>query len=184
MPATNISENNLVSRIKKSDMLAYNTFFNQYYKSICVYINSYILDFETSRDLAQDIFYKLWNNREHFPEVDKYEAYLFKIAKNKALDYLKSKKVQSKYADFILKHHNESVSEADALEVEEIKQIMKSELGQLSDITQKIYELKSKKSLTSKNISETLSIPKKTIDWHVSKINGLIKKIINNYIQS
>jgi RNA polymerase sigma-70 factor (ECF subfamily) len=175
---------NIIDKIRMSDIESYNTFFKMFYKPVCVYINEIILDFESSRDISQDIFHKLWVNRKSFPQCDNYELYLFKIAKNKAFDFLKSKNVKNKYSNFILKMNKEESQPIDNLEVQELEKMLESNFESFLESTKQIYLLKKDKQLTNKQISEIVAIPKKTIDWHVSKINASIKKIINNYLGS
>jgi RNA polymerase sigma-70 factor (ECF subfamily) len=46
---------------------------------------------EQSKDLAQDIFLKLWIKREELPSVKNFKAYLYTISRNLAHDYIRTK---------------------------------------------------------------------------------------------
>ena len=52
-------------------------------------------DHEEARDVAQDVFVKVWNKRDKLVDVDNKEAYCMTIARNLAIDRIRSRKMDT-----------------------------------------------------------------------------------------
>jgi RNA polymerase sigma-70 factor (ECF subfamily) len=74
----------------------------RYGKSIYNFIYRYVGADSYSNDLAQDTFVKMWKNIKKFDGNKRFKTWIFQIAKNTALDWLKSK-------------HSKTFSEIEAL---------------------------------------------------------------------
>lgn len=73
----------------------YKNIFNDLYKSLCLFGNKYVEDLEVSKDLVQDVFIKIWEDKIEFKNKDTVKSYLYTSVKNRSLDYLKSKRYKS-----------------------------------------------------------------------------------------
>ncbi len=73
----------------------YKSFFNELYTPLCLFSNKYIEDIEKSKDIVQDVFIKIWEDKIEFRSESSVKAYLYMSVKNKSLDYLKSKLYKS-----------------------------------------------------------------------------------------
>ena len=69
----------------------YKSVFNKLYTSLCLFSNKYIEDMEMSKDIVQDVFIKIWEDKIEFRSESNIKSYLYTSVKNKSLDYLKSK---------------------------------------------------------------------------------------------
>lgn len=69
--------------------------FHNLYKSLCLFANKYVDSLETSKDLVQDVFIKIWEDKVEFKNEDNVKSYLYTSVKNRSLDYLKSKRYKS-----------------------------------------------------------------------------------------
>jgi RNA polymerase sigma-70 factor (ECF subfamily) len=180
----NENTNKLAKLLTDNNILAFRQLYEQFYKKLCFYIYEIILDFEASKDVAQDIFSKLWQDRATLPNFTDFEHYLFKIARNSAFDYIRKNITKSKYESYISFISNEAYKQEDTLEFEELQTIFKMEVDAFSDKTKEIFYLKNEKNKTIKEISKMLSLPVKTVEWHSSKIKKTIRKIIKDYMKS
>lgn len=76
------------------DQAAFTHLFEQYNSKICRYIGIMVDDDETAHDLAQETFIKAWQALPTLRHPDQVEAWLFRIARNKAIDYLRRKRIR------------------------------------------------------------------------------------------
>jgi RNA polymerase sigma-70 factor, ECF subfamily len=76
------------------DQIAFTHLFERYNGKICRYIGIMVGDDETARDLAQETFIKAWQALPTLRHPGQVEAWLFRIARNKAIDYLRRKRIQ------------------------------------------------------------------------------------------
>lgn len=81
---------------QKISIKEYKVLFDTFYSPLCNFANKYLDDYDTCKDIVQEVFIKLWKAEVSFIHEDSYKPYLFKAVKNKALDVLKSKSYNSK----------------------------------------------------------------------------------------
>lgn len=79
---------NLIRKIKNGDCEAFKKFFFLYQPSIYRFLYRYLCDKEAANDLTQDTFIKFWTSREFIDSSLFPKAYLYKIARNLAINYL------------------------------------------------------------------------------------------------
>ena len=60
-----------------------------YKDGLILYLNKFVKNFSVAEDLAQDVFVKLAINKPKFREESSFKTWIYKIATNKALDFIK-----------------------------------------------------------------------------------------------
>ncbi|MBO9585322.1 MAG: RNA polymerase sigma-70 factor [Flavobacterium sp.] len=73
----------------------YKGFFNTLYPSLCLFSNKYVEDLEISKDIVQEVFIKVWEDKVAFHDNAAIKSYFYTSVKNRSLDYLKSKPYQT-----------------------------------------------------------------------------------------
>ena len=79
----------------KLSLKDYNSLFNRLYKHLCLFANKYVENLEVSKDIVQDVFVKIWEDKIEFKNENSIKSYLYTSVKNKSLDFLKSKHYKS-----------------------------------------------------------------------------------------
>ena len=79
----------------KSNMLwkteaDFDRIYNIYYPKLVRFANTYLLSFSDSENIVQDIFLRLWENRDQIPCSGNINAYLFTVVKNRCVDTLRT----------------------------------------------------------------------------------------------
>lgn len=65
----------------------YMIYFNQLIKFVILYVDSTVV----AEEIVSDVFLAVWNNRKTLTDVSNFNAYVYKIAKYKSIDYLRSR---------------------------------------------------------------------------------------------
>ena len=76
------------------DERAFSRLYTTYFQGVVQFARGYVNDEEAAKDVAQDVFVTLWENRERVDAETPMKAYLFTLARNRALDYLKHQRVK------------------------------------------------------------------------------------------
>lgn len=84
-----MKENALWQQFISGDKKALSFLFKTYYEELYNYGLKLTGDQDFSLDTLQDLFLKLWKNRQHLHEVADVKPYLFKAYRNQLLDNLK-----------------------------------------------------------------------------------------------
>jgi len=86
---SNYSDEQLIEAYLKGDKETLNILIKRYLTLIFNYILSFVKDADIAEDLTQEVFVKVWKKIKKFDNKYKFKSWLYIIAKNTCLDYLK-----------------------------------------------------------------------------------------------
>jgi len=84
------ADQDLLERIQAREAAAFELFFARYRESVCRYLAGMVRDESAARDLAQEVFLRVWTRAEQWDGRGVARAWLFRIATNLALNHLRS----------------------------------------------------------------------------------------------
>ncbi len=79
-------------RIETSRNHAFHILVNKYQKRIYWQVRRIIIDHDDANDVVQNVFIKVWKNLGNFKEASSLYTWLYRIATNESLTFLKQKK--------------------------------------------------------------------------------------------
>jgi RNA polymerase sigma-70 factor (ECF subfamily) len=82
-------ENVLLSLVAQGDEAAFSMLFHSYHNKLGAYILRLTESFPLTEEIVQDVFLTIWQNRAGLGEINRFESYLFVIARNRAFNCLK-----------------------------------------------------------------------------------------------
>ncbi|MFH1583475.1 MAG: RNA polymerase sigma factor [Candidatus Falkowbacteria bacterium] len=85
----NHSDEQLVAAYLQGGKEAFNLLIKRYLTPIFNYALDFVKDTATAEDLTQEVFVKVWRKIKKFDKKYKFKNWLYAIAKNTCLDYLK-----------------------------------------------------------------------------------------------
>jgi RNA polymerase sigma-70 factor (ECF subfamily) len=151
---------------------------------------NYMLKITKSKVVAEeivlDIFLKLWIGRDLLPEIKNMDAFLNKVAYNKALDFLKIASRKKEFHKVIAKQiEMTQQQEADhKLLDSEYDSILKKALDQLSPQRRLIFTLSRMEGLNNEEIAKQLHLSRNTVRNTLHESLNSIKEYLrqNNLI--
>jgi len=152
----------LIAAMREDDYVSYNHLFTRYYTRLCQYVYSLLMNKNDTEDVVQELFLLLWSHRKKIGIRENVSGYLFRMAKNMALNSIKSK------ANY--QHHLESQKaismtfyEDNKVETDEFRTALFDCIDRLPVRSKEVLVLHRIKGLKQKEIAEHLSISVKTI---------------------
>lgn len=88
----NYTDEQLIKLAIKEDKTALEMLVARYIKIVYCFVYKYARNREDAEDITQEIFIKVWKNLNKFDNDKKFRPWLYEIAKNTSLDFLKKKK--------------------------------------------------------------------------------------------
>jgi RNA polymerase sigma-70 factor (ECF subfamily) len=149
--------------------------------SVRNYLTVFTRSKEAGIEIAQDVFVKLWENRESIDHERAISGYLFTIARNCALKYLAAvKKISTE--DISRYDMPEDSASADNLYIaREMELIIDIAVSRMPPQRRKIYELSRNDKLSNAEIAELLKISKNTVENHITTALKDIKRAYSGY---
>src|SRR5574343_263794 len=84
-----------IQHILKENNNSFGQILEEYYDSIKIHVKNIIKNETDAEDLTNDIFIKVYNNLDQFKPEYKFKAWLYKIATNSAIDFLRKKNIRN-----------------------------------------------------------------------------------------
>ena len=174
----------LAARIKLGDIQAFELFFRKYYVPLCGFTNKFLNDPEQSKEIVQEVFIKVWENRKDINSNYPLKAFLFKIARNTSLNKLQRKKVESKYIEIyklVYIDHRE-FSAHESLLARELEDNIATAIGKLPCECKRVFELSRIEGLKYSEIAHVLNISIKTVETQMSKALRSLRLELSEYL--
>ena len=170
----------LLNLIKEGDELAFRHLFNQYFVSMCRFINVYLDNSQEAEELALDIFTYLWENRSRVDIKISLKAYLFQAARNRCLNVLRDRK-QTISLDEV---QGDRLQDRDysILELEELGRLIEEAICSLPEKCREVFKKSREENLTNQEIANSMDISVKTVEAQITKALKRIKEFLGeNY---
>ncbi|WP_262714441.1 RNA polymerase sigma-70 factor [Pedobacter sp. BS3] len=125
-------------------------------------------DREEARDLVQELFIYLWNNRESLHITTSLSSYLYTSVRNRILNAYRNQKVREAYIhslqDFIAA--GENITE-EAVRHKELIRLVEQEVAALPPQMRLIFEMSRNREMSHQQIAEELNISPQTVRTQV-----------------
>lgn len=168
--------------LKKGDAKAYKTIFNRYYLRLVAYINTYTKNENKSKDIVQEAFIKLWNNRNSIQPNASIIAFLHKIAYNIFIDtYRKEKRKQNALDTLAYETINQlAEKEEEGNSNKKRIEIVKKSIEELPPRCQEIFKMSKYQGLKYTEIAKALNLSIKTVEAQMGKAFSYIRQQTKN----
>jgi len=153
-------DNVLLSRVAAGDELAFRSLFAAYHQQVGAFVFRITDSMEMAEEVVQDVFLKIWLNRNALSNITNFRAYLFVASKNHALNCLKKiarERVRQSMLELEL-----PVRFAEG-EENQYYDILDQAINQLPPQQQKVYLLSRHQRLKYAEIAEQLNISHETV---------------------
>ena len=173
-----ITEVDWIHALKGGNLKAFNQLFDHYGKRLLHFSLRYLKSAQDAEEIVQEVFLKIWNNREELSVEKSFESYLFTIAKNGILNTIRKSKSEQAYLNYAKLHPGENVLLDQELNFRELEKAYKEAINQLSPRRKEIYLLSREQSLSNAEIAKKLNISVKTVENQMTSTLFEIKKYL------
>ena len=177
-------ESDIVKRIKKGDVSAFETLFNIYSESLLDYAVTCVKSPQIAEDIVQEVFVNVWKNKSELNPSLKIKAYLFTAVKNQSLKYFRHKKIERQSED-----HIASVSEPvkrpdEELGAEEFTAEVQKAVNELPEKRRMIFSMNRYNGLTYTEIAEIQGISINTVKTQMARAFKFLRIRLAHLIKS
>ena len=165
----------LVKQLATGDEDAFCQLYARYWERLFCFCNKFLKSYDLAENFAQDIFLKIWENRESLKNIDDLSAYLYQMVRFKCFNYLRDEKAHSEalrsYADEM------DTEEMNAYIKEEAYRIALQALEELPPASQNVFK-RVIEGYSTREIAEELNIAIETVKKHKQIARRLLKEKI------
>jgi RNA polymerase sigma-70 factor (ECF subfamily) len=153
----------VLERCRCGDELAWESLVRQFQARVFALAYHYAGNSEDARDLAQEIFVKVYRNMRKCPEADHFLPWLFRIARNSSIDSLRRKRARPQLAHVSEKHVDTLRDQGTDPEQHWLKEarrdLFKKALQMLTKLNREIIILREIQGLSFEEVAGILKVP-------------------------
>ena len=176
----------LFDRIRLGDQRALETLFSVYFPRLNDFARNVVKDNVVSQDIVQDVFVKIWEKRSEVETIN-IEAYLFRLVRNRCLDYIKHMRVvHNRMQEIEISSKFEELYRIDFIGDEPYLLIEKELISKIEETVNKlparcreVFILSRVNKLKNKEIAENLNISIKNVERHLSRAIQVLRENLN-----
>ena len=174
------SETHIIKGIRAGRESAFDQLFQEYYRSLSVFALKYISDLEVAKEIVQDLFVHLYENRKSLFISTSLESYLYQSVRNRCLNQIKQQKTQKKHLDQYQSEQESTVDLEDLIRETELEHHIFKVVSSLPPQCQNIFNMSRVKGLSNSEIAEQLNISKRTVETQISNALKVLREKLGN----
>lgn len=177
-----LEEQLLLRQLKRGNMDSYEIIFHRYYTAYFHFAKGMLKDEKAAEDIIQNVFMKIWINRETLEETKSIKNYIYVLTKREILNHFRAKYyTQVTLTEEIQKYDIPEENKALALDYEELKESVQQVINHMPPRRRHIYYMSRLKSVPNKDIAQQLGISIRTVEKHLELATRMFRKQLGEF---
>jgi len=182
------TDEQLVIDYLRGDAESLEILIKRYLKPIYSFTFRFVGDSQEAEDITQEVFVKTWRNLKKFNKNKSFKTWIFHIAKNTSLDFLKKKRTIP-FSDFENEEGENKLIETlvdlaplpdELFERADITEMLNMAMNQLAPKYRMVLFLRYNDHFTFREIAEILAEPLNTIKSRHQRALIKLKRLLSN----
>jgi RNA polymerase sigma-70 factor (ECF subfamily) len=169
----------LLPKAAAGDEQAFTLLFKSYWQNVYVVALDFTKSETLAEEITQDVFLKIWQNRDNLSTIRKFDDYLFIVARNHIYNVLRKKSIERPFIVHLEEYFQETSYLSDqAVCFKETRDLIDAAVELLPPQQRLIFLLSRNEGFNHNEISEKLGISKGTIKSHINKALHSIRSFL------
>ena len=176
------TDRDLFQQTAQGNEAAFSELFRRYDKRIYPFVLKMVKDTGIAEEVTQEIFIKLWKNRERLTDIEVPEAYIFTITGRHTLDHIKRRLSESRMLQRLsLIQKNTHNDTEEALQLRDSAALIQKAVNNLPPQQKNVYQLSRQQGLKYDEIALQLNISQNTVRNHLVKALQTIREYMQEH---
>jgi RNA polymerase sigma-70 factor (family 1) len=164
------NDSEIIRRIRQGDKQEFEKLFRSSYVSLVRYSKTILRDHDTAEEIVQELFFRLWQDRETIKIESSLNGYLFRSVHNRALHYIEHQKVIDRHAgEFVTSAEQVSEPITEEIYYNELQSRVAKIMERLPERCRVIFRMSRFEGLKYNEIAERLSVSHKTVEANMGR---------------
>ena len=185
----------LLDKFQRGDLNAFHELFNRHKRNVINLSYRFVQNKDTAEDIAQDVFIKIYEKKVKFDPRAKFSTWLYKVTVNASIDFTKKKSFFDRSLDktetdeegggkTLLETLSDpsTISPADALASEEIKNLVRMEVRKLPEKLKTPILLHQFENLSYEEIARILGITTKAVERKIYHAKEILRQKLSKHL--
>lgn len=179
-----VSEQELIERIRRGDLVSFKAVFERYYGGVHAFTRGVVDNGFHAEEITQNVFIRLWLKREALDPSRNFKAFLYTLARHEIADYFRSDRYDRRRLRLDLLHDAEHVQEqfAAAYDADRLRQLVLDEIDRMPAQRREVFRLSRIEGLTNEEIARRLRISKRTVEGHLNAALRTLRVKVGKFV--
>ena len=165
-----IRDTEIIRRIRQGDAGQFESLFRSSYVSLVRYSKTIVKDHDTAEEIVQDLFFRLWQNREKIKIESSLNGYLFRAVHNRCIHWIEHNRVVEKHAREMTYRSAENMeTPSEIIQYKELQSKIAKIIARLPERCGRIFCMNRFEGLKYAEIAERLSVSVKTVEANMGR---------------
>lgn len=161
-----------VERLREGDAGAFEALYGALAKDLLRAVLYQLKDMEVARDVVQEVFLRVWNQRERLDASRPFKPYVNGIARKLIIDSYRKVASDRKLTEWLVRSASEAYSHSDEVfDYKETVELVNTAIARLSPQQQVVYRKCRLEGRSHEEVASELGISKATVNNHIVKAN-------------
>ncbi len=180
------TDEQLLLMLADSDQQVFTELYNRYHAGIYRYLLAFVKIPSISEDLTQEVFLKVWETRKRLQIHTSFAAYIYRISRNTAIDFMKKIAVDRELRSEIILHKESFFPDNNGSQLlaKEYSYLYKQAIDSLSQQRRTVFLLCREEGKTYKEVARLLGISRHTVKEHMTKSLHNLRNFLSEKTES
>lgn len=167
----------LLDKFQKGDSEAFAKLYETYAPFLVNFASSKLYSLELARDIIQDVFVSLWENRTTLNITTNLKTFLFSAVRYKIIDHIRKNYTRSEYAEMMKRlTFDIHVNLQKQLEDKDLLDCINQSVEKMPDRVKEIYKLSRHDNKTISEIASSLNLSEQTVKNQLTTALNFLRK--------
>jgi RNA polymerase sigma-70 factor (ECF subfamily) len=171
-------DESLVKRFADGDMRAFDSIYSVFNPRLQRFVFTIVKTETDTEEIVQEVFVKLWENREKLKKQASFENYLFTIAYHTTVSLLRKRAKEVHYIEYVksVQLEVEESTPDETFNRDEIHETLNRLIEKMPGRRQEVFRMKHFQNCSYKEIADNLNISVNTVENHIVKAHKFLKE--------
>jgi len=166
----------LLIELNKGNRKVFSILFNKYYKDLVLFGGNFLQNKSLCEDIVQNIFLKLWRDRESLEIISSLKSFLLSSVQNSCLDELRHKGVIRAHESYSFTFGvSDNIDTEHYVLYSDLQGHLMEALNKLPETCRQAFEMNRLEGLKYREIAEKLNVSERTVEVRIGKALSLLR---------
>ncbi|MCX2453941.1 RNA polymerase sigma-70 factor [Pedobacter sp. PLR] len=175
------TEQELLEEVAGGNESAFRLLYEKYAGKVYTMGMNYLKSPFLAQDAVQEVFVKVWKNREQLASLNSFPAWLTTISRNQLINDLQRQFPMDSLDSISPDDQHHQATTGNEVDYRELEKVIKIGISSFSPRQQQIYMLSREEGLSHKQIASQLNISYDMVREHMSNALKNLRKFLENH---
>lgn len=172
----------LIDKMKSGDRESFNQIFRRYYSPLVRFCVRFVADADQAAEIVQDLFVKLWTNRERLSFTISFESYMMRSVRNAAITYINKERAHTDANERIYTDESDANDPSETLQSNNLEASYQKVLATMPEKRREVFLASRFEGLKYVEIAQKLGLSQKTVEAHMSAAIKQLREGLKEYL--